>query len=47
MSHSKYTFADCIGEIPDVPAYGEGAVKVTGAAVHKHQHTWVVMRTQR
>ena len=33
MSHSKYTFADCIGEIPDVPAYGEGTVEVTGAAI--------------
>lgn len=33
MSLPKYTFTDCIGEIPDVPAYSEGTVKVIGAAI--------------
>lgn len=33
MSHTNYTYTNCVGEIPDVPAYGEGTVKVVGAAV--------------
>lgn len=33
MSHPEYTFTDCVGEIPDVPVYGEGTVRVIGAAV--------------
>lgn len=33
MSYPEYTFTNCVGEIPDVPVYGEGTVKVIGAAV--------------
>lgn len=38
MSHPEYSFTDCIGEIPDVPVYSEGVVKVTGAAVTNTTH---------